>query len=252
MCDIIIKTFNRYPSLERLLWSIQKYYPENHVIVVDDSCQFDEEFYNKFNLNLTILNPGIDLGLSYGRNLAMKQAKTQYVLLLDDDFIFDERTDISKLEKVAKETKADVVGGRLDTNGTIDGYNQKLSIRSGRLKYTQMPEEYQEIDGVRYHKCDIVFNFGLFKRKFKWDENIKIKGEHVDYFLQLKEKKAKVYHCPDVIINHKQDRPPQYKHYRNRNDGFYYVYKKHNLKAIESATGQVATINGDTLKFSRV
>jgi glycosyltransferase involved in cell wall biosynthesis len=252
MIDIIIKTFNRYDSLARLLRSIEKYYPESNIIISDDSQAFDEEFYTKFNLNLKVLNLGVDVGLSYGRNKAMMNTKTPYVLLLDDDFVFDERTDIGKLLLVAEHTKADVVGGRLDTNGTIDGYNQTISVRDGVLKYKAMPEEFEEVDGVRFHKCDIVYNFGLFTKKFKWDNKIKIKGEHVDYFLQLKRRRAKVFHCPDVVITHKPERPPEYKKYRDRNDGFHYLFKKHKLKQIITASGQSATIKSGAITFKRV
>jgi glycosyltransferase involved in cell wall biosynthesis len=251
MFDIVIKTFNRYHCLDKLLKSIEQYYPDKNIIIADDSVKFNEKFY-QHNLNMEVLNVGVDVGLSYGRNEAMKLVKTEYALLLDDDFVFDERTDIHKLLTIAQHTDADVVGGSLDTNGKIDGYNQTMEITDRTLQYRWSDNPLEEHEGIQYQKCDIVYNFGLFRKKHKWDNKIKIKGEHADYFLRLKEKKGKVYYVPEVVIQHHPDRPQDYKHFRGRNDGFYYFFKKHKVDKIISATGQCAEKKHNQIKFYRV
>jgi GT2 family glycosyltransferase len=251
MFDIIIKTFNRYSSLHNLLVSIEKYYPENRIIIADDSIEYRKDFYTH-NLNMEVLNLGVDVGLSYGRNEAMKLVKTDYALLLDDDFVFDERTDIHKLLTIAHHTNADVVGGSLDTNKRIDGYNQTMEITDRVLQYTPSAHPYEEHQNIKYQKADIVYNFGLFRKKHKWDNKIKIKGEHADYFLRLKKKKGKVYYVPSVVIQHHPYRPEEYKHFRQRNDGYFYFFRKHKIDKIISSTGQCAEKKHNQIKFYRV
>jgi GT2 family glycosyltransferase len=251
MFDIVVKTFNRYHCLDKLLKSIEEYYPDQNIIIADDSTTFKKGFY-KHNLNMEVLNLGVDVGLSYGRNQAMKRVKTKYALLLDDDFVFDERTDIRKLLTIAEHTDADVVAGSLDTNGKIDGYNQLMEIKDRILQYRWSDNPLKKHKSIGYQKCDIVYNFGLFKTKHKWDNKIKIKGEHSDFFLRLKKKKGKVYYVPEVIVQHHPDRPDNYKHFRGRNDGFYYFYQKHKVDKIISATGQCAEKKDNELKFYRV
>lgn len=252
MFDIIIKTFNRYPSLKELLRSIETFYPNQKIIIADDSIEYGEDFYNQFDLNLTVLNLGVDVGLSHGRNRAIEKVKTEYALLLDDDFVFDERTNIEKLLTVAQHTNADVVGGQLDTNGKIDGFNQFMEIKDRVLTYRKANTTFENIKGIRYQKVDIVYNFGLFRKKYRWDENIKIKGEHSDFFLSRQKENATVIYCPDVTIKHKPARPANYKHYRGRNDGYFYFMQKHNLRQIISSKNLSTTVRNNTLIFKRI
>ena len=47
-----------------------------------------------------------------GRNLAVSQVSTKYVLWVDDDFIFTARTRLEKLVDVLERTSLDLVWGR--------------------------------------------------------------------------------------------------------------------------------------------
>lgn len=46
-----------------------------------------------------------------GRNLAISQVTTKYVLWVDDDFLFTNKTKIEKLVDVLEKTELDVVRG---------------------------------------------------------------------------------------------------------------------------------------------
>ena len=96
---IIIKTFERKKSLICLLKSIQKYYPEIPIIILDDSRNnYKNEVMNKFSkLNIEYIVTEFDIGLSEGRNRILRKVKTKYFLLCDDDFEFDERTKLKQL-----------------------------------------------------------------------------------------------------------------------------------------------------------
>ena len=102
-----------------------------------------------------------------------------------------------------------------------------------------------------------MYNFALFKRSIfeqvQWDHNIKIKGEHSDFFIEAKKLGLNVYYCPDVIIKHKQVRSKQYTYYRQRNDGYFYFFKKHGINRIINHKGQACELkNNNEIKFYRV
>lgn len=109
---IVIKTFERKKSLICLLRSIQKYYPDVFIIIVDDSKKsYREEILNSFrDLNINYIVTEFDIGLSEGRNILLRNVKTKYFMLCDDDFEFDKRTDINKAIQILK-------NGSVTTNG---------------------------------------------------------------------------------------------------------------------------------------
>ncbi|XP_021239625.1 beta-1,4 N-acetylgalactosaminyltransferase 1-like, partial [Numida meleagris] len=67
-----------------------------------------------------------------GRNLAISQVSTKYVLWVDDDFIFTARTRLEKLVDVLERTSLDLVGGAVrEITGYTTTYRQRLSVRAG-------------------------------------------------------------------------------------------------------------------------
>ena len=69
--SIVIKTFERKKALERLLDSIEKYYPNIPIIIVDDSKNnYSKYILKKFKrLNIKYIVEDFDIGLSKGRNI---------------------------------------------------------------------------------------------------------------------------------------------------------------------------------------
>jgi GT2 family glycosyltransferase len=254
--DFVIKTFERKDALEKLLLSIEKYYPNQHIIIADDSSYFDKEFYKKFNLNLDVYYLGFDVGLSYGRNYCFKVSKADWIMLLDDDFVFTGKTNLETLVKATKLPNVGVIGGSLDNHGAIDGYNLKMEIINKTLLYHFNENDFQDFKGIKYQESDIVYNFGLFKREAwlenKWDEKIKIKGEHSDFFLRLKKTKWRAYYVPEVVVIHEQNRKGDYGKFRQRNDGMIYFFKKYKIDKIISVNGQTARVDENkNLSLSR-
>lgn len=217
----IIKTFERPHCLDMLIKSIQKFYPGLHIIVADDSKsptpRSDVEYH---------VLP-FDSGLSKGRNYLLKQVKTPYFLLLDDDFCFIKETRIEKLLHVLENTDIDIVGGRCVETSGVRNSQAVFSINEGTLTLNADP--YGIENGVELY--DIVANFFLAKtdkfQKYRWDERLKV-GEHYDFFLSNKGK-LKVAMHPYVFIYHTNDRSnEEYNQYRNRDTEALHnkIYKK--------------------------
>uniref|UniRef100_A0A3B3YCT1 Glycosyltransferase 2-like domain-containing protein n=1 Tax=Poecilia mexicana TaxID=48701 RepID=A0A3B3YCT1_9TELE len=120
---IVTKTFLRYEKLQNLIDSIRKYYPTVMIVIADDSDN-----------PKTISGPYIEQyimpfgkGWFAGRNLAISQATTKYVLWVDDDFLFTANTKLEKLVDVLERTTLDLVGGVVG-GGT---FRQTISIEPG-------------------------------------------------------------------------------------------------------------------------
>uniref|UniRef100_A0A6I8N259 Beta-1,4-N-acetyl-galactosaminyltransferase 2 (SID blood group) n=1 Tax=Ornithorhynchus anatinus TaxID=9258 RepID=A0A6I8N259_ORNAN len=112
LVTVATKTFLRYPRLQVLLRSIRVHYPDLRVIVADDNAQpekIDDPLVDQYTMPF-------GKGWFAGRNLAVSQVTTKYVLWVDDDYIFTNDTKIDRLVDVLENTDLDVVGGRVGGN----------------------------------------------------------------------------------------------------------------------------------------
>lgn len=189
----IIQTFKRPDELQRLLDSIKEFYPNQTVLVYDDS-----EF---------------DRGLSWGRNWLVSQVKTPLYLLLDDDFVFTPQTKIERLlDKLNK--GYDMVSGAIKTDN-ICHYEGRYTKRGTELEYATAWEE----------PYDFVFNFFLAHTDVNgWDESLKL-AEHTAFFL-AHQNTWKIGYEPECVIDHRQVRTEEYNVYRVRAKQFFLTFLK--------------------------
>jgi GT2 family glycosyltransferase len=217
---IVVKTFQRPEALSRLLGSIRRFAPGVPLVVVDDSAEplapVPEDITRYLHL------PFDSLGVSSGRNLGVRQVETPYTLICDDDMVLGRKTDVAKMLRTVRTTPFDVVSCRwLDHEpwrsiprgyrryeGTLDVENGALVHRLGATR--------GEIDGLPVF--DIVHQFFVAPtealRANPWDEGFKVAGEHVDFFLRLKERGVLCTRLPDAIVYHRPQLPPSYASFR--------------------------------------
>ena len=191
----LIKTFERYDCLERLLFSIAKYYPNANIFIADDGQNFDSKYYKDLWERLykegltkkpTAYNIEYDSGLSYSRNFLVKTVrdKFKYLLILDDDFEFTEETRIRKMKELLEsDLTIGLVGGVVVDNGTADRhFEHNFEIIDETLYHRADTSEMKEINGIKYKTLDCVLNFCLINHSLTysvlWDDKIKIQGEH--------------------------------------------------------------------------
>lgn len=245
---IIIKTFERKNSLICLLKSIEKYYPNFPIIIVDDSRKdYKDEILNKFKkLNIHYIVTEFDIGLSKGRNILVQNVKTKYFLLCDDDFEFDERTNIKKALDIIKNNDIDILGGsiyeKVEVNSIINflllfknpkrllkfilGY-ESIRIYNGffYIKDNKVVGKFdsnsKNFSFKEFYKVDIVTNFFIANtEKIKaingWQpEEVKL-GEHTIFFIRCKQNHLNIAFTMSFGIKHHPYRTLSYHKYRKR------------------------------------
>ena len=216
----LVKTFQRPEALRRLVASIRHFYPGIAVLVVDDSEEPLEPVPEGTTRYWHL--PFNSLGVSAGRNFGLRQVETEYVLVCDDDIVFGRKTDLAKMLRTLLTTRFDVVSCMW-----MD-HEPWRSIRRGYRRY----EGTLEIaDGALVHRLgatrgmvdglpvfDIVHQFFVASTAVlgpePWDARLKVAGEHVEFFLSLKERGLLATRLPDVVVYHYPELPPAYQPFR--------------------------------------
>jgi len=199
---LCIKTFERFEIVVRLVDSIKKFYNDDYLILIaDDSKVNHEDFFKKYN-NLKYYHLPYDVGISAGRNFLVKKVKTDYFITLDDDFIFDENTNIEQMKKLLIEYNLDILGGRYKNTYKLDSIGRTFLFKHYMLYLYPLKNIENEVV-----ICDFIPQFFIAKvNKIKennlWDEELKSAGEHVDFFIRAKQNNLKVGYSHDIYVIH--------------------------------------------------
>lgn len=249
--SFIVKTFKRYNCLEKLLESLYLFYPDAEVIIADDNERLDRKFYKKWD-KATVIKLPFDSGLSMGRNEAIKASDREFIMLLDDDFIFTEQTDIAKLLTVIEsDPRIGVVGGACLENNRVVNYEHKLLFGDNILRHLPDGDLYKRIDKVKYKFTECVLNFALFRRSvfrdIQWDNDLKL-AEHIDFYLRFKKLDWLIAYAPQVKVIHNRIRDNNYKVWRGRGRDFsIMMFKKNKIRRMITVSGTVNELKGNEL-----
>ncbi|XP_061630690.1 beta-1,4 N-acetylgalactosaminyltransferase 1a isoform X1 [Phyllopteryx taeniolatus] len=202
---IVTKTFLRYGKLKDLIDSIRQYYPTITIVIADDNEQPQpvtgphiEQFIMPFGK-----------GWFAGRNLAVSQVTTKYVLWVDDDFLFNADTKLEKMVDILERTGLDLVGGAVrELTGWTSTFRHTISVETGgedgdcihiRRGY------HHAIEG--FPNCvvaDAVINFFMGRtdkvQQVGFNPRLARRG-HLEFFIDGLGS-LHIGSCSDVIINH--------------------------------------------------
>lgn len=205
LVTIATKTFLRYDKLKDLIDSIRQYYPTVTIVIADDNQHPQqvtgahiEQYFMPFKK-----------GWFAGRNLAVSQVTTKYVLWVDDDFYFTANTKLEKMVDILEKTTLDLVGGGVrEVTGYTATFRHTLSVEDGGEEGDCLhirTGHHQTIQG--FPKCvvaDAVINFfmGRTDKVQQVGFNPRLaRHAHLEFFIDG----LGLLHigsCSDVIVNH--------------------------------------------------
>ncbi|XP_078603805.1 beta-1,4 N-acetylgalactosaminyltransferase 1-like [Branchiostoma floridae x Branchiostoma japonicum] len=231
---ILTKTFLRYPSVRNLIRSIRKFYPTIRIVIADDSRPVQN--LQGDNVDHYVMPFGV--GWFAGRNLAVSQVKTPYMLWMDDDFLFTPETKLEKLVDVLENADIDIVSGLV---GRARMSMYKLNILEGDEEgdcFVQTTGTYGTLkDFPECHRVDRVINFFLGRtdkvREVGFDPAFS-RYAHTEFFYEGLGK-LRAAACSFVRINHDQTSNDQYVKFREPGRAYLkflvnYQYFRYNVK----------------------
>ena len=215
---IVVKTARRPHLVIRLADSIRTILGYDlRIVCVDDGPDDHPDSIVKqlkeYDIDYTV--GWMDMGISVGRNLALKRVRTKYFMLVDDDHVFTNTTDVTKMVDILDTTDASLVGGRFEDHdmfaGTInfDWFNNEkiFTMYSYYCQGPMLTKLNPQWDQCT--QCDVTSNVFIAKLAHithfgGWTDELKIK-EHTDFFIKMKSHGLKVAYCDDVRIENRQE-----------------------------------------------
>lgn len=194
----IVATHNRGNALKKLIKSLSYYYPKLPLIVVDSSTD------KVIQLTKQHLIVDSNTWISWQRNIALDLVQTDLLLLLDDDYIFNYKTNINIFVKEIIDNWYHIIWGQVHN---LDSQNFNFH----GIYHIYKDVLYHFIDhwyDKKNRKYDTIFNFFLWetniiKSIWWWDEKLKYAREHDDFFLNAKNKNLNVWYNDNISIDHK-------------------------------------------------
>lgn len=184
----ILKTFERPRRLRSLVRSIRRFYPDLRIIVIDDSR--DPEPLPGVTTHIM----PYDSGLGAGRSKGLSLVETKYVLNLDDDFVFFNRTDLPRaLDLMERYSNIDIMGGMvIDLPLYITRDYRRADLFESSV--ASLVPAGQRIGGLEVY--DKVADFFVARtdriRLVDWDPALK-RVVHADFFTRAKGNLVTVY-----------------------------------------------------------
>ncbi len=190
--SVVMLNYNGLKYLERTIQPILELdYPNYEFIIVDNgSTDGSLEFINKFERIRLIQSPRLR-EKNFACNYAIKNAKGDYILLLDNDILIQEKTILNSL--IVRCTICERVGS-IGLSLIEEGYKKSKSY--GQYMGLYFTKETKKIDIKlisHYDNINIGFPSGgaLFIKKFLWqqvggyDDHLKFGGDDNDLGIKL-------------------------------------------------------------------
>uniref|UniRef100_UPI0037E9639A beta-1,4 N-acetylgalactosaminyltransferase 1a n=1 Tax=Semicossyphus pulcher TaxID=241346 RepID=UPI0037E9639A len=205
LVTIATKTFLRYDKLKELIDSIRQFYPTVTIVIADDN----EHPQPVTGPHIEHYIMPFGKGWFAGRNLAVSQVTTKYVLWADDDFIFTANTKLEMMVDILEKTTLDMVGGAVrEVTGYTATYRHTISVEEGGEEgdCLHIRQGYHHvIEG--FPNCvvaDAVINFFMGRtdkmQEVGFNPRLARQG-HLEFFIDALGS-LHIGSCSDIIVSH--------------------------------------------------
>ena len=185
------------------------------IIIINNNSQDDTE---KVSKKFIADNPSLNIryyvemnqGLSYSRNLGIKESDGDYLVFIDDDAYAGTNYLKSINNFIKTNPRVVAFGGRIITY--YESINEPKWLSKylwglvGHLDYgneiRQFPANKYPPGGNMIIKKYIINKVGLFNVKLGRIGKIGYASEEKDFFERLRNKETKLYYLPDAVVYH--------------------------------------------------
>lgn len=227
LISVIIVAYNSEDFIEKCIKSALKYLPREGEVLVVDNASTDQtaKVLEKFGNKISLIKSEKNLGFAKGNNLAAKQAKGEYLFLLNPDTeitqpVFEKliqfyNSNKARISSSAYEETSDagivapkliMLDGKVQASvknlPTVIGAFKEyiLGIKNSYSEYVPEGDKPKEV-GIVYGAAMLVKK-DLFEKVKGFDEKYFMYYEDADLCKRIRSLGKKVYYYPGVSIRH--------------------------------------------------
>lgn len=218
---IILLNWNSYNDTFECLKSLENIKGASFHIFLADNCSTDYSFkrlledyeHKVFNLPITFIQTGSNLGFAGGNNIAIRQAHAlgyDFFWMLNNDTIVKEDTLTNLLSVISDSDDIAIVGSKIlyfNTN-KIWFAGGKVNLYTGDVKHIGIMEDdkgqYNEIKEVDYITgCSLLFRRNLVMEIGLMNEEYFLYYEETEWNLRARNNRYKIKYVPNSVVYHK-------------------------------------------------
>lgn len=207
---IIIPNYNNIKLLINLIESLKKAttIPYELIIVDDKSEDNSVEYLKKHYPEIRLLVNDINHGFAYTVNRGIKNAKTEYVYLLNNDTTVDPDFLVDPLRIMESDDEIFAISSKMiqlnnhdliedaGDEYTILSWSKKRGYNKSQSKYSQDGEVFSACAGAALYRRDVFDKIGFF------DENFGSYVEDMDLSFRAHLYGYKIYYAAHSIVYH--------------------------------------------------
>ena len=227
--SLIFLNYNSQFWIKKALESLNAFYLKKtkykiEILVVDNNSTDHSISMIKNDYKFArIIQTGHNLGFAGGNNVGLKTAKGKYIMLLNSDVEFTEKTNLDELiNYMDNNQKVGAVSPKVElTNGDLDKachrgeptpwaafthYSKLAKLFPKRKLFGQYHLSYKDLNIA--HSIDACTGAAMMVRKSVidkiggLDETFFMYGEDLDWCKRIRESGNKIIYYPNVVIKH--------------------------------------------------
>jgi GT2 family glycosyltransferase len=206
--SVIFPTFNGWSDTKECLTSVENNtYPKEklEIIIVDNnSSDSTPRLIRKNFPQVVLIQQSRNIGFAKAVNVGIKNAKGEYLLITNNDVVFDKSYFKSMFDLAETDEKIGIIGGMVYSKNPKDKVGFDGLRVNPYLGYHQY--DLKNLDKIR--SCDLVSGNGMFIRQKMlekiglFDERYFFYFEDLDLCLRAKKKDYKIIFNPKAISYH--------------------------------------------------
>lgn len=203
--SIIIITYNRIEELKETIDNVLSdgiNYIYELIIVDNASCDGTYDYGHQLSKQNTIIKYfrlDDNLGVAGGRNYAIKRAKGDILVFLDDDAVWKTHNNLSKIvEKFEEQNNLGVIAFKITNYYTKQIRTEEFPFVNKKLNPDIERYTSTYIGAGHAIKREVFEECGLYPDDFFYG------GEELDLSYRIIGKKYNILYCPHIEVLHKQ------------------------------------------------
>lgn len=211
--SFIIVTWNTDKITQKCVGSINKYIPNQEIIVVDNASSDKTVDILKKIKNVKIIKNKSNLGFAKANNIGLKSATSDYVVFINSDIELIDNSLLKMVDFLKKNSQIGLIGPQfLNPDKTIQAsvfppqtaLNAFKEFWLGKMAYSKyIPKTKNPIEVSYISGGCVAINKKFFKKVGKWNEKYFFYFEDMDLCRQVAKFNKKIFYYPNCQVIHR-------------------------------------------------